>query len=494
MAPAMNNSNSNGNNNCIRKVKFGQLLQEELVEEIKDSNRFSNASEISTTTSSSVSPRLSSFCNVDDTYDSASITASPYYFNNNNMATMSPWSQASSSPYTKSPWIKLSSYPPPTLNINNNNNITSPTNVYLSRGKDALIGSLLREEGHVYSLAAKEGMLYTGSESKNIRVWNNFNDAGGFKSGSGLVKAIIISKDDRVFTGHQDGKIRIWNAKGKRIGTLPKLGDYLRSSINPNKYVQVRRHHKVPKVKHFDAVSCMSLNEEAGLLYSGSWDKSIKVWRISDGKCMESIEAHDDAINSIVVGFNGLVFSGSADGTVKVWRRELDGRNMRHVHVTTLLTQENAVTALAVAETGEDYESGYGFALYAGSSDGLVNFWEREKEELCYGGVLRGHKMAVLCLATAGNLVMSGSADKTICVWKREEDGAGVHSCLSVLTGHSGPVKCLAVELDFDADEDGTGTEAEAEAEQWVVYSGSLDKSVKIWRVSNHAPDDALSY
>ena len=72
--------------------------------------------------------------------------------------------------------------------------------------ESCLIGSLLREEGHVYSLAVKEGMLYTGSESKNIWVWRSFHDAGGFKSGSGLVKAIVIYKDQQVFKDEEEEK------------------------------------------------------------------------------------------------------------------------------------------------------------------------------------------------------------------------------------------------------------------------------------------------
>lgn len=125
------------------------------------------------------------------------------------------------------------------------------------------------------------------------------------------------------------------------------------------------------------------------------------------------------------------------------------------------------MTALAV--------NGSGTVVYCGSSDGLVNFWESEKQ-LLHGGVLKGHKLAVLCLSTAGNLVFSGSADKNICVWRRE---GSVHTCLSVLTGHNGPVKCLAVEQDKKA----------AGEKKWVVYSGSLDKSVKVWSVSESAPD-----
>ncbi|KAK3023320.1 hypothetical protein RJ639_044542 [Escallonia herrerae] len=110
--------------------------------------------------------------------------------------------------------------------------------------------------------------------------------------------------------------------------------------------------------------------------------------------------------------------------------------------------------------------------LYCGSSDSLVNFWEREKL-LSHGGILRGHKLAVLCLAAAGNLVFSGSADTNICVWRRED---GDHACLSALNGHSGPVKCLAVE-----EERGLAGGGDR---RWNLYSGSLEKSVKIWRIS----------
>lgn len=240
--------------------------------------------------------------------------------------------------------------------------------------------------------------------------------------------------------------------------------------MNPKNYVEVRRHRNVPWIKHFDAVSCLSLDEEQGILYSGSWDKSVKVWRLSDFKCLESVNAHDDAVNSVAATYGGLIFTGSADGTVKVWRREFVGKVTRHVLVQTLLSQENAVTAVAAA----------GAVVYAGASDGLVSYWLQEKQSLSYGGALRGHKLAVLCLAVAGSLVVSGSADKSICVWRREVSGD--HTCLTVLTGHTGPVKCLAIEEDHEEEE---GIRANGDDDQrWRLYSGSLDKSVKVWRLS----------
>ncbi|GMY28536.1 Coatomer beta subunit [Fagus crenata] len=405
-------------------------------------------------------PNISSTSNEEDSFPMRNSSASlnipgsydPRMSGEVSPMTMSPWNQSSSSPFTKSPWSHFDEHLP----------------------QNALIGSLVREEGHIYSLAASGDLLYTGSDSKNIRVWKNLKEFTGFKANSGLVKAIIIS-GEKIFTGHQDGKIRVWkvspknNIVHKRAGTLPTLMDIFKSSIKPSNYVEVRRHRTALWIKHSDAVSCLSLSEDKLFLYSASWDRTLKVWRISDSKCLESINVHDDAVNSVVASSDGLVYTGSADGTVKVWRREGSGKGAKHSLVQTLLEQECAVTALAVNASGS--------VVYCGSSDGMVNFWEREKQ-LSHGGVLRGHKLAVLCLAAAGNLVLSGSADKTICVWRK--DGV-IHTCLSVLTGHNGPVKCLAIEEDREPVSNGD--------KRWIVYSGSLDKSVKVWSVSTLAPD-----
>ncbi|KAG0468823.1 hypothetical protein HPP92_018151 [Vanilla planifolia] len=357
---------------------------------------------------------------------------------------------ASTSPFISSPWAH------------------SAAPGSSSASPHLLLGSLLRHDGHVFSLAVAQDLLYTGTDGRNIRVWrkDGLRECSGFKSSSGLVKAIAISGDGKVFTGHHDGKIRVWKPHPndprvhRRVGTLPRLKDFIRSSIRPSNYVKIRRHRTTVWVRHFDAVSCLSLDAEGGILYSGSWDRTIKVWRTSDSKCIESVNAHDDAVNAVAAGFAGLLFSGSADGTVKMWRR--DGKTGRHSGAGTLLRLGSAVTAIAVAA-----EEG---VVYCGSSDGLVRFWLG----LEWGGVLRGHAKAVLCVAAVGSAVASGSADRTVTVWRRE--AVGVHVQMALLTGHVGPVKCLS--LEHDAARDAGGFD-----EGWVVYSGSLDGSVKVWRV-----------
>ncbi|KAG2263685.1 hypothetical protein Bca52824_070764 [Brassica carinata] len=153
------------------------------------------------------------------------------------------------------------------------------------------MGSLFREEGHIYSLATSGDLLYTGSDSKNIRVWKNQTEFSSFKSNSGLVKAIVLA-GDKIFTGHQDGKIRVWKVSSKDSNIFRR--------IEPDQ-------HQRSGFRHVDAISCLTLSEDNKLLYSGSWDQTFKVWRISDLRCLESVKAHDDAVNAVVSGFDGLV-------------------------------------------------------------------------------------------------------------------------------------------------------------------------------------------
>ncbi|RCV19299.1 hypothetical protein SETIT_3G373500v2 [Setaria italica] len=401
---------------------------------------------------------------------------------------------APSSPFAMSPWTQL-----PGLGFGagdgDHHGAAGDTT------RTGLLGSLVKADGHVYSLAAAGDLLYTGTDSRNVRVWRDRRELGGFRSSSGLVKAIVVAADGRIYTGHQDGKVRVWRrassppedpaaaAHHRRVGSLPRLRDVLTSSLLPSQYVETRRRRAALWMRHFDAVSSLCIDAAAGLIYSGSWDRTFKVWRVSDSKCLESVIAHSDAVNAVAAaGFDALVFTGSADGTVKVWRRGSRGRKGRdtwHAMERVLREGDSAVTAIAVSVEAR--------VVYVGSSDGAVTHWQWRRGAAPgaaprNGGALRGHKMAVLCLAVAGRVVVSGSADRTISVWRREE-GAD-HARLAVLRGHTGPVKCVA--MDEEEEEDG----AAGAPRRWVVYSGSLDGSVKVWRVSESdggAHEDAMT-
>lgn len=223
-------------------------------------------------------------------------------------------------------------------------------------------------------------------------------------------------------------------------------------------------------IDHNDSISVLAVGKD--VLYSGSWDKSIKVWRLSDFKCLEAINVHIDAVNALAVDtVNHYLYSGSADTTIKVFLKHKASN--KHALIACLEGPKSPVNALALSPDGS--------YLYSGHSDNTIVVWKRQDDEhlhdlkhMCPVGLLRGHRQAVLCLATIFNLVVGGSADKTVRVWKQNRNG--LHTSLSVMVGHTGPVKSLCISTDM--------------AMGVLVYSGSMDHDVRVWWI----PEDEKDY
>lgn len=343
------------------------------------------------------------------------------------------------------------------------------------------IASLRLREGFIHSIAVSKGVAFTGSTSNHIQAWRATSCAklGHLRACSGDVRALLINADT-VFSAHKDRKIRIWKFvdiekfRAKKFLTLPRKRSLFSSiwlpkasSSHPYK---INDHHK-------DVVSCMAYYQQEGLLYSGSNDKTVKVWRISINECVDSFVAHEDSLTSIVVNqHDGCVFTSSIDGSIKLWRRVY---NECHTLTTTLRFQPSPVNALALSlsvYSNHIHRNIGNYFLYSASSDGIINFWEKEKISYTFnhGGFLQGHSFGVLCLVAVQKLIFSGSEDTTIRVWRREE-GSYFHECLVVLDGHRGPVKCLSATMEID--------DREGMVKGFLVYSGSLDQTFKVWKV-----------
>ncbi|OIT19448.1 compass-like h3k4 histone methylase component wdr5a [Nicotiana attenuata] len=355
--------------------------------------------------------------------------------------------------------------------------ISSSQFEHLSNTYHHCAATLTGHSSYIFCLSLAGNYLYSGSSNGEILVCDtnpsiqdNYSTQTIVSQSCSAVKSIVIL-GDKLFSAHQDHRIRVWkidngtpNKKYKCITTLPTLNDRCMKLFWTRNYVQVRRHKKCTWVHHVDTVSALALSKDGSLLYSASWDRTFKVWRTSDFKCIESVwNAHDDAINSIVLSNNGHVYTGSADKKIKVWKKQED---KNHTLVATLEKHKSAVNALALSEDGS--------VLYSGACDRSIVVWEKESSsagQMVVSGALRGHKKSILCLAVVSDLVCSGSADKTVRIWKR---GFGKsYSCLAVFEGHSGPVKCLTAALDSSIkDDSGSGN-------SYLLYSGSLDCYVK---------------
>ena len=53
---------------------------------------------------------------------------------------------------------------------------------------------------------------------------------------------------------------------------------------------------------------------------SGSYDKTVKLWDVTSGECLQTLEGHSHDVNSVSFSPDGTkVASGSHDKTVKLW-------------------------------------------------------------------------------------------------------------------------------------------------------------------------------
>ncbi|XP_062116418.1 protein JINGUBANG [Humulus lupulus] len=363
-----------------------------------------------------------------------------------------------------------------------------------------LISDFKPHSTYLSSLTLAGKLVFTGSSDREIGSWNIINNNHNNNivlAGNGAVKSLVVS-GDKLFSAHQDHKIRVWKIendndenrddksnhqqphamKYTRLATLPTLGDRAAKLLLPKNQVKIRRHKSCTWVHHVDAVSALALSPDDRFLYSVSWDRTLKLWRTTDFKCLESItNAHDDAINAIALSHDGVVYTGSADKKIKAWRKRSLG-NKKHSLVCTLEKHNSGINALALSNDGS--------FLYSGASDRSIIVWERifsdddddDSEDrgidVVVLGALRGHGKAILCLAVVEDLVFSGSADKTVRVWRGMERS---YSCLAVLEGHTGPVKCLSATVE-DCNTTSSGGDTTC-----VIYSGGLDCLVKVWQI-----------
>ncbi|KAE9593480.1 putative [Myosin heavy-chain] kinase transcription factor WD40-like family [Lupinus albus] len=322
--------------------------------------------------------------------------------------------------------------------------------------------------GPVSCLAVCGEFILSASQGRDIIMWQkpDLRFFAKFGHGDGSVKA-LVSVGNKVFTAHQDSRIRVWKVSRssenvfKLVDTLPTTKDYWGKFMKQSNYVQTRRHHKRLWIEHADSISCLTVNN--GLIYSGSWDNTLKVWRLSDLKCLESIKAHDDAINGLAAS-KGVVYSASADGKIKGWGKE--GKKDSHCLEGVLEGHKDvSFNSVVVSDDGK--------WVYGGGSDGFIIGWEGNGSFESWKLVCetKAHNMAVLSMCLMGGLLCSGSADKNIGIWKREVFGKLCK--VGIISGHEGPVKCLQASSNrIDAG--------------FMLYSGSLDRSVRVWWVPTY--------
>ncbi|NXA17130.1 TRAF7 ligase, partial [Ibidorhyncha struthersii] len=240
-------------------------------------------------------------------------------------------------------------------------------------------------------------------------------------------------------------------------------------------------------VGHQGPVWCLCVYSIGDLLFSGSSDKTIKVWdTCTTYKCQKTLEGHDGIVLALCIQGNKL-YSGSADCTIIVW----DIQNLQKVN--TIRAHDNPVCTLVSSHN----------MLFSGSLK-AIKVWDIVGTELKLKKELTGLNHWVRALVASQNYLYSGSY-QTIKIWDirnlecvhvLQTSGGSVYSIavtnhhivcgtyenlihvwdietkeqVRTLTGHVGTVYALAVISTPD---------------QTKVFSASYDRSLRVWSMDN---------
>uniref|UniRef100_A0A671LZT8 E3 ubiquitin-protein ligase TRAF7 n=1 Tax=Sinocyclocheilus anshuiensis TaxID=1608454 RepID=A0A671LZT8_9TELE len=228
-------------------------------------------------------------------------------------------------------------------------------------------------------------------------------------------------------------------------------------------------------VGHQGPVWCLCVYSTGDLLFSGSSDKSIKVWdTCTTYKCQKTLEGHDGIVLALCIQGNKL-YSGSADCTIIVW----DIQTLQKVN--TIRAHDNPVCTLVSSHN----------MLFSGSLKAIkvwdivgtelklkkeltgLNHWVRAlvaSQNHLYSGSyqtikVRTEDIIEYSIAVTNHHIVCGTYENLIHVWDIESKEQ-----VRTLTGHVGTVYALAVISTPD---------------QTKVFSASYDRSLRVWSMDN---------
>lgn len=241
----------------------------------------------------------------------------------------------------------------------------------------------LKEElkGHtsdVKALTQSPSGLVSVSRDSTGRIWNK-DPPTVLVGHQGYVNSIASSQGNLLVTGGNDKDILVWS--------------------DGNIVSRLRGHTS----------NVCALDSREGLVVSGSWDKTARIWKKSQKsqksqECLRVLEGHTQAVWSVCLLSNHTVLTGSADKTICQWDIE-SGQLLK-----TFGGHTDAVRALVELADGQ-------FA--SASNDGTIRIWSIDGACL---KTLAGHHAYIYGLdAMSDGTLVSCGEDRTVRLWRNGE-------------------------------------------------------------------------
>lgn len=263
-------------------------------------------------------------------------------------------------------------------------------------------------EGGVWALQYEGNTLVSGSTDRSVRVWDIEKgmcsqvfyghtstvrclqilmptDTGKVFNG----EPVMMPANPLIITGSRDSQLRVWR--------LPEAGS--------RRYIQTGPPANDAECPYFLRIlsghthSVRSIAAHGDTLVSGSYDATVRVWRISTGEALHVLHGHTQKVYSVVLDHKrNRCISGSMDSFVKIW--DLDTGACLH-------TLEGHSLLVGLLDLRDE-------RLVSAAADSTLRIWDPQNGKC--KNTLTAHTGAITCFQHDGRKVISGS-EKTVKMW-----------------------------------------------------------------------------
>ncbi|KAF2164646.1 hypothetical protein M409DRAFT_67767 [Zasmidium cellare ATCC 36951] len=297
-------------------------------------------------------------------------------------------------------------------------------NVYDTK-TGALRTRLEGHEGGVWALQYEGDILVSGSTDRSVRVWNIKTGRllQTFHGHTSTVRCLVIlkpvqvdtepdgtpimmPKEPIIITGSRDSTLRVWKLPKHGDPTIHQAGPPANDRDNPYFLRTLTGHHN----------SVRAIAAHGDTLVSGSYDCTVRVWKISTGDLVHRLQGHSQKVYSVVLDHaRGRCISGSMDNLVKVWALDSGA---------CLYNLEGHTSLVGLLDLSHD-------RLVSAAADSTLRIWDPDNGAC--KATLSAHTGAITCFQHDGQKVISGS-DRTLKMWD-VRNGNCVRDLLTELSG-----------------------------------------------------------
>jgi len=280
-------------------------------------------------------------------------------------------------------------------------------------------------EGGVWALHYEGNVLVSGSTDRSVRVWDIEKGlcTQVFHGHTSTVRClqilmpeptgriekgqpVMLPEKPLIITGSRDSQLRVWK--------LPEQGS--------KRYIQTGPPANDADCPYFVRVlsghthSVRAIAAYQDTLVSGSYDNTVRVWKISTGETIHRLQGHSMKVYSVVLDTKrNRCISGSMDNFVKIWSLDTGA---------CLYTLEGHTSLVGLLDLRDE-------RLVSAAADSTLRIWDPQNG-VCKS-TLTAHTGAITCFQHDGQKVISGS-DRTLKMWD-VKTGECIKDLLTDLSG-----------------------------------------------------------